>query len=237
MRTLTPSQIIDLWERGTPLHPIDRALALVSFVRPEAEWEELVELSIGERDRVLLEFRKNLFGRTIEGNSLCPDCGERVEFHLDIDELIGIQPNESDCVLPLDDGHEVEFRLPNSRDLATILSTTNIPDARLQLAERCLSVNGNQQIELTEERIADLARVMEERDPLADIQLDLLCPECQGTWSTTFDILIWLWQELTGEATGLLREVHLLASSYGWDEESILSMSSQRRQTYIEMIY
>jgi hypothetical protein len=32
-----------------------------------------------------------------------------------------------------------------------------------------------------------------------------------------------------------MREVHELASAYGWQEASILAMSSNRRNAYLEM--
>jgi hypothetical protein len=34
----------------------------------------------------------------------------------------------------------------------------------------------------------------------------------------------------------VLREVHILASAYGWREDDILAMSPARRRIYLEML-
>ena len=236
MVCLTPSQIIDLWERGTAIHPIDRGLALLALVRPELTWEELVSLPVGRRDTILLEIRRGLFGKRMEGSSRCPRCNEQVEFDLDIDALLGTEPEREEPFITLEEGKRTSFRLPDSRDLAAVIDATDEDEARRRLAERCLS-DGEERIPLTEEIISALARRMEELDPLADIRLNLLCPECRNTWNAPLDILSWLWFELASEAKVLLQEVHMLASAYGWDEETILAMTPQRRRTYITMLY
>ena len=43
-------------------------------------------------------------------------------------------------------------------------------------------------------------------------------------------------QEIHAWAKRTLREVHTLASAYGWSEREILSMSAVRRALYLEMV-
>ena len=45
-----------------------------------------------------------------------------------------------------------------------------------------------------------------------------------------------LWSETSHLAQRMLNDVHLLADAYGWPEASILAMSAQRRQFYIERV-
>ena len=44
------------------------------------------------------------------------------------------------------------------------------------------------------------------------------------------------WTEVQAHAAQLLRDVHLLASNYGWREAEILNLSPVRRQAYLELI-
>ena len=77
---------------------------------------------------------------------------------------------------------------------------------------------------------------MAEADPQADIQLALSCPACGHQWLSTFDIVSFFWSEINAWAYRILREVHILASAYGWREADILAMSPYRRQLYLEMV-
>ena len=45
-----------------------------------------------------------------------------------------------------------------------------------------------------------------------------------------------LWAEISARAQHLLREVHLLASAYGWSEQQILELSPTRRASYLRMV-
>ena len=73
-------------------------------------------------------------------------------------------------------------------------------------------------------------------DPLAEIALELACPDCAATWSAPFDIVRFLWSEVDAWAARTLDEVHVLASHYGWSEAEILALSPQRRQHYRDLI-
>jgi hypothetical protein len=73
-------------------------------------------------------------------------------------------------------------------------------------------------------------------DPQADVQFALTCPQCEQQWQATFDIAVWLWNEITVWAQRVLREVHTLASAYGWREVDILSLSPWRRQHYLNLV-
>lgn len=77
---------------------------------------------------------------------------------------------------------------------------------------------------------------MSEADRQADVWLDLTCPCCERRWKETFDIVSYLWSELQERAKELMREVHILASAYGWREAEILALSASRRQRYLEML-
>jgi hypothetical protein len=134
----------------------------------------------------------------------------------------------------------LQFRLPNSRDLAAILDCQDPAAARSLLMQRCVLraerdgalVAGS---ELPAEVTTRLARRMAECDPQAEVLLDLRCPACDHAWQALFDIVTFFWAELAAQAKRLLREVHTLARAYGWHEADVLGMSARRRQFYLEM--
>jgi hypothetical protein len=51
-----------------------------------------------------------------------------------------------------------------------------------------------------------------------------------------FDIASYFWDEINAWANRILREVHILASRYGWSERDILALSPWRRQFYLDMV-
>jgi hypothetical protein len=77
---------------------------------------------------------------------------------------------------------------------------------------------------------------MAETDPQADVQFDLTCPACGHRWLAAFDVMAFLWNEIDTWARRVLRDVHVLASAYGWSEADILSMGAMRRQAYLDLI-
>jgi hypothetical protein len=84
--------------------------------------------------------------------------------------------------------------------------------------------------------ITHIATQMVEIDPQAEILFALSCPACQHEWQILFDIVSFLWTELSAQAKRLLLEVHELARHYSWHETDILAMSPMRRNLYLELI-
>ena len=75
-----------------------------------------------------------------------------------------------------------------------------------------------------------------EHDSSAEIELTMNCPACRNHWQLLFDIMTFLWREITVQAKRLLRDIHILARAYGWSERDILAMSATRRHLYLEMV-
>jgi hypothetical protein len=64
----------------------------------------------------------------------------------------------------------------------------------------------------------------------------LTCPQCAHQWQAPLDIVSFLWSEVHAWAIRLLREIHELASAYGWSEAEILALSPWRRRAYLELV-
>lgn len=241
MQLPSASELLNIWEQGLPQPSISWTLTLLSAVCPEYSWDEISKLPIGQRDTHLLLLREQVFGSRLASVVDCPQCSDRLELNFNVSDIRVIPEVESDDLLHLDiDDYQVQFRLPNSLDLETIVSTNPII-AQQRLLERCL-IEAQHQCkpqpvqDLPESIIHAVLQRMEQLDPQADVQLAIACPACGYQWQAIFDIVRFFWAELNAWALRILQEVHLLASAYSWHEADILAMSPQRRQIYLEMI-
>jgi hypothetical protein len=243
MRALTAAEIVRIWEVGYRQHPLDRALTILAAGLPDQRREDLAALSIGQRDKHLLALRERIFGQHIAGQAQCPVCKRQVEFVLETTDLYVLAEPEAAGPTQFEtaDGLELEFRLPNSVDLAAIVGCVDVEEARRILAHRCVARARRDGADVPVEALPEgtlnaLAEQMAEHDRQAEIDLELNCPACGHVWPLAFDIAVYFWVEIRAQTQRLLREVHTLARAYGWREDDILSMSAVRRQFYLEQV-
>lgn len=235
-------QLVKAWEAGMALPPVARAIELLAAVDPETSRSAAAALSLGDRDRRLLGLRRALFGPVLDATAACPSCGDRVEFAVEVESLI-VAPLETPAQATVDvGGVSVEFRLPTSADLLALLQAPSGLTGPA-LMTRCVTRVGADPAEdagsiatFPDAAHDAVASRMAALDPQADVQLSMACPSCQHLWSSDFDVVSYLWSELTSWVRRLMVEIHHLALAYGWREADILAMSSQRRGTYLELI-
>ena len=237
MRRMTAADMLDAWERACSLGAARRSLELLSGAWPEEARERLAALSIGARDARLLTLREWFFGTRIVGQVDCPRCGEPMETSFAVEDVRAPEAAPAADLHVVADGTAVWFRLPDSTDLDWLEQRRNelsgdAAGARRRLLERCIEkVEG----ELSERGEEEVVSRMSELDTQANLSLALACSACGHRWSAPFDIAEFLWHEVQAWARRMLREVHVLASAYGWSEREILSMSATRRAIYLEM--
>jgi hypothetical protein len=172
----------------------------------------------------------------------CPACAASLEFELRASELAtapewprGNPPFQVEA-----EGVRLRLRCPDSRDLALAAAAPDVAAALRTLRERCIvaadSGHGRAAVdELPESVLEQAARLIAERDPQADLAVELRCPGCGEVWRMPFDIVAFFLEEIGGEARRLLLEVATLARAYGWREADILAMSPARRHLYLQM--
>src|SRR6266851_9332143 len=153
MARLTASALLEVWERGRSLHPIDRALRLVAAAAPELPPDEIASLSLGERDARLLALREATFGGELPALADCPGCGERLEFDLSGGDLRAGRPLATGELEH--EGRRLRLRALNSHDLAAAAGASSANEARVRLASRCL-LDAND-VELTDELVDALS--------------------------------------------------------------------------------
>ena len=62
------------------------------------------------------------------------------------------------------------------------------------------------------------------------------CAECGRTFLVPFDVQRFFFGELRTDRDLLYREVHYLAYHYHWSEHEIMSMTRDKRRTYLEVL-
>ena len=207
-------------------------------------------LTVGDREALLLELRRLSIGETLECVLRCPreSCGERMEFAIAVHDLL-LPPYEgtrSAYETIVEEGgarYRVSFRIPTAEDLdrAAALARRDPERAIRELLESCVLHAERDGIALGGGDIPDAVRsaiseAIGDRDPQAEIELDLRCPACDEPFAALFDAATFLLGEIDERASRLLRDVHTLALTYHWSEAEILGMSSRRRGQYLGLV-
>jgi hypothetical protein len=231
MPALSSFGVLELWEKGMSLHPLDRGLLALSVADPVGT-AAVADWPLGHRNRALLDLHASWFGPRLEGWTSCPSCGDKVEFELDARELVRAAPSEPppDAVMV----GAYAFRPPTSRDLAHVVARDAAASAT-GLLDRCRT-GGPEPPEWTGDLLEAVEDTLASADPLAETRLALSCPSCQREWDDAFDIGRFLWAEVESRARRVLWEVHTLASAYGWTESETLALGDARRAMYLEIV-
>jgi hypothetical protein len=250
MHTLSQAGLLNLWETGRSLHPLDRGLLAVEATATELA-TTVADWPLGRRNRALAELHTTVFGRRLRGWTECRACRERLEF--DVDAMALADHRGETQSEPYVTYRERRYRLPTSRDLAAMavesssesLSQSVADLAARRLVERCClarqpearqcEVSGSE-LELSEADIDAIGEQMAAADPLAEILLHFDCPACNASFEENLDLTSFLWAEIERKALRVLRDVHILAAAYGWSESGILALPPARRAAYIEMV-
>ncbi|MCP4127234.1 MAG: hypothetical protein GY753_09255 [Gammaproteobacteria bacterium] len=246
MGGLSNHNLLDVWDGNEGLAYIPRALVLLTAVDNQsgdkhsqaAEW---LASPIGNCHYELLKLRQETFGDDIEGVQACANCGETLECHVSIGDIMDAHPGPDGQVACLSlQGVECRFRPASLQDLQD-LALIEPSQAKLALLSRLptspateSSDNLFNSFDQTDLEAIDAA--LAEADPLADIILSALCDHCQHDNEIPLDIVNYFWDECANAAQRLLIQVHTLASSYHWSEQYILQLSASRRRFYLECV-
>lgn len=217
---------------------LGRALVEVGGTRATGE-ETARELTIGDRQTLLLHLRRITVGERMSCVFRCPmpDCGEHLEIELRVGDLLVGEEREALRWHEVEhNGRRARFRLPTGGDqerAARTALTEGVEASVRELLAAC--ANGGSRDWPAGLRDRVIAR-MSELDPHADLALTLTCPVCDRASSVPFDLIAYLRDELLDRVSRLERDVHTLASAYGWGEDEILGMPPGRRRRYLALI-
>jgi hypothetical protein len=254
MRTIMPDfgsltplrdrRLLEAWDRASTAGDAGRASALLSAACPgtsPAQWDVV---AITEVNLQLVRLRRISFGSSLTGQLPCSECGAQLEFNIDVPQIIQRLEEtmtEDDTADWTSGNDRFSMRAANNLDLVAVSTQAGPEDARLLLLERCTQVNDGP----ASDEIASAALRASETVALetftrlhqaAEITCRVPCVACGHAEVSDLDMARFLWAEVRHNAGKLLREIHELASVYGWSEEAIINMPAHRRERYLEMI-
>lgn len=247
---LSEHALLSVWEHSRRIPGSGWLNSLLAATFPRIPRPAIRDMTIVQRDRLLLQLRCLLFGDAFACSATCPHCHEHLEWSTNAAEL-GIDAN-----IPVDlhgvsstlhrlrvDEVDVAFREPTSNDLEIVANTD---DADRALLKRCLvQIRPVQPVrqggcaapdELVSDAVLEqVATALQTQAEQLLPSFELACPGCGEQFSTALDIAAYLGEEINNWARGLLYTVHRLASAYGWTESDVLDLSPVRRADYLAM--
>jgi hypothetical protein len=205
-------------------------------------------LAAGDREALLLQLRRLTFGDRMSCVLECPSCGEKLDLDLTVTSLL-LPPypepaarREAELTTGRGDRIHVRFRGLNGGDLEDLAVEVqqDAEAAELAALRRCVlearDTDGQPATEVPETALRNLAPLLAEIDPQAELNLDAACPVCGQVFAQVLDAMQFLQSEMVQDLDHLYVEVHRIASHYHWSEAEILAMTAVRRRRYLAMI-
>jgi hypothetical protein len=258
LRPLNGEDEAFLIDSGDLLLPAERTTALLARCLTHLEGLERTAqpsdalaraLTVGDREALLLHLRRLTIGERLPCVLHCPapGCGQPMDLDLRVADLLlppyaEAQP-EHEATLGSDGAAvHVRFRLPTGADqeAAARLAVFGPPELRAEAAadlllRRCL-LSPDAKTDLPDVVRRELPGLLAGLDPQAELLLNLACPICGQAFTALFDAAAYFFQEVSGRAAHLYREVHLLAFYYHWSEAEILGLTAVKRQRYLDLL-
>jgi hypothetical protein len=204
---------------------------------------DLVRLTACDRDRVLAVIYSRIYGSRVDSSATCVACGEIFDLHFDLADLMDtllssteteLTQTQTDRSYLLPEG--IRFRLPTAEDELSVIGMSQ-EDAEKLLLQRCMLTHEIQDMEKDAEGfLTKIQSEMAALAPLVDTELDAKCPECSHTQQIHFDLQHFLLQALCNERDQLMRDLHILASAYGWGLNEITGLARSQRKSLVAMV-
>lgn len=228
---------------GTP--PVKCISALIACLtqrigdRLEPSRGQLLQLTAGDRERLVLAVCARLLGPEADLVVSCPACRDLCEVPIRFADIIAVRPSTSDdrCLLTAGDGNwTARICPPTGHGLEAV--SRGGAGAERQLLETCLrelhdpAGRGVARESLPEECEAQLADAVAALDPLAECRIGVDCPHCAARFDTLLDGFTLLRTAL-GDANSLYGDIYRMARAYHWSEADILALPLRRRRHYM----
>jgi hypothetical protein len=227
-------QIVDDTDTVTVIRLLDQML--VAQTETDLPSGRAAEMAAADRERLIAAVYKQTFGDRVKSTINCSQCNEPFDLDFEVSDLLTtlgeeqgkietIRSKEGDFILE----NGCRFRLPSGIDEMAVFGLP-LEEAQKILLSRCI-IEGDP--ERNGKHVQD---AMQKLAPVAEIDLDAPCPECGETQSVHFSLQSYLLAALRQERPRLIREVHRLATAYGWGLNEILSLPRSQRRSFVELI-
>lgn len=192
-------------------------------------------MSLSDRDYLVAELYRVHFGDTVECRLRCTACGEGYDLAFSLSALMQSIYGDWGASAPVDgpDEHGVfstpsaRFRLPTTHDERYLWERPGTPPEQW-LIERCL-LEGQMEPSVLDALLSHVG-------PVLTTDLDLVCPHCEAEQVQTFDIVAYVLAAIDRERALLLREVHSIATTYGWNFDEIMGLQRNERRNFVGLI-
>lgn len=200
---------------------------------PEFWWSQ----PVGTRVAALLHLVRitDAAAREFSFSARCAEsgCGEPFEFALPLGELLQSAHDDAFIEARLEGNRHVKLRRPTGNDLRRWrVMQAGASDVTTGAMLDSLLLDG----EARAEDVPGLSRTLAERDPLVALSVLCPCPACGAGNEIAIDLEAVALARLERHRRCLLREIHALASRYGWTEAEILALPPARRAHYLALI-
>ncbi len=206
----------------------------------EAAWNLTLAARIGALCAIvaLTEERDAL---TVRLRCRLPACGQALEIGLSVGALIALaQEAERRRVIDLDsaDGTVRRLRRPTGDDQRRWQSMRYADAAQAERAVfASLLVDASETTANPDAgEISRIAASLAEHDPLVSFNALAACPACESQQEFPLDLETLLLAQLERHQHALVRDVHQLASHYGWSEHEVLALPARRRRAYLRQV-
>lgn len=227
--------LLDAVDRARAGGWIDRGLALASLAGVEVD--RLCAQPLGQLQRSALELHQVVAGHELEAKADCPACGGAVEFPVSVEELLALPDDVPTAGHVAMGEFAAAWRVPSVDDLRNAAVAA---DPVRALRARCVSpTHDGAAIDvdsLPEGVESEVERAMADGDRLAEVLVDVACPECGVSFVADLDPIGFVWAGVESQARRTLRQVDVLARAYGWTEREILALSPARRSAYLAIV-
>jgi hypothetical protein len=227
---LTAEALIELSGEASRLSPGKWALALLRAAYPSAAEGDVLDLTVGSRDRAILAARRQFAGDMIAAEPVCESCGKVFELSFSQADVGLAGPPDAD---PGFRAVEVEGRALQLRPVtvADLLAVEHIVDTHAATARLAALVTGQDEADAMPVEV--IGEALEEIDPAADVWLATTCPECGHSQSIAFDPVHFTAAEIRHSAQRILQDVVDIARAFHWSERDILALPDDRRAWYV----
>jgi hypothetical protein len=201
--------------------------------------DQLLQLTAGDRERLVLAVCARLLGPEADLVVPCPACRDLCEVPVQFVDIIAWGPPTSDdrCSLAASDGNwTARICSPTGHDLEAV--SCGGAGAERQLLENCLCElhdAAGQKVareSLPPECETQLAEALSALDPLAECRIGIDCPHCAARFDTLLDGFTLL-RTAIGDANSLYGDIYRMARAYHWSEVDILALPLKRRRHYL----
>ncbi len=244
---LDPTSLVDLWET----HAQRGALHAGITALERAGNRDVLSLTLGDRNERLLTLRQAHLGDDLNLVATCPHCGVDVEATVSCDQLIaagseddatdrdGAKAERGSWDLTLD-GYRIRMRPLRVAAEVGAVAADDLESARAVLitaavTEAFREADVVEPTQLPEAVVVAAGDSVLQADRLAEVELQIMCPECSRSWPASLDVSRLVPEELSRLGAELLGDVDLLARTYGWTEAAVLALPAARRATYVAL--